>query len=284
MKFKYFLAILCTSLIVGIGVSAAEVENSKVLNNREEDLKVILDGSFLKEERFDKLASIYASQVIDKNDKKLPVELVVSRLRQAILTQESLKQLMQPYDVFSDDEIHQIRQFFENKVFVKYVMDQSFPIVKSNIQVMENLLTKIVQENIEISEKASEEVVESSEGNDQEINNQIEREIIELTEDNFHEEVEQSGKPIIVDVYANWCRPCRAFSSTFEDLHEKYKHECRFAKVNSENEALIVNFLKVSAYPTTVFIHKGKVVSREVGNMSKKDLEAKIQDFIQNLE
>ncbi len=109
-------------------------------------------------------------------------------------------------------------------------------------------------------------------------------EIIQFTKNNFHEEVEQSDKVFIIDVYADWCRPCRYFAPIFETLHEKYKKECQFAKIDADEETLLVNFLKVKAYPTTILMYKGKVVSRLVGYMSKEECEAKIKDFFQEIQ
>src|SRR4051812_14432871 len=72
--------------------------------------------------------------------------------------------------------------------------------------------------------------------------------ILEITKENFHEEIEISTKPVIIDVYATWCPPCVIFSETFEDLHQKYKNECIFAKVDGDQEALLKSYLKVAAY------------------------------------
>lgn len=286
MRFKSYLLLIFCSFIMGVSVQATAAEK-KGSAEREEDLKVIIEQTFLNEDRFDKVASMSAAQAIAKSERDLPIDLVVNRLRESIQSEESLKELMDPYSGFSDKEIHQLREIFENKAFLKY-MDQSFPIIKSNMQVMDRLLNTIIHEDLKISETSA---VESSESSDEEnvedsreISESDDSEILEITEDNFHTEVEESTKPVIIDVYAHWCRPCRDFASTFEAMHKKYHKKCRFAKVNSEEESLLVHFLKVSAYPTIVFIHKGKVISREVGNMPKEAFEEKIKDFLQDLE
>jgi thioredoxin 1 len=277
MKFKlYFLVFF--SLIVSICLEARETEKPKIFSRREEDLNVILEQNFLREDRFDKIAAMYTAQAIDKSQKNLPLEPIVSCLRQSIQTNEIRQQLMQPYNVFSDEEIHQLRQIFETEAFIKY-MELSLPIIKANMQVIDDLLDSIIQQSVEVSEVKSQDHTQ--------IDNEYSQEdwnIIEVTKDNFHEEIEEAKKPAIIDVYAAWCRPCRHFAPIFETLHEKYKGKCRFGQINSDEETLLVNFLKVKAYPTTVLMYKGKVISRLVGYMPKEELEAKIQDFLQEIE
>lgn len=289
MNFKsYFLTIVFT-LLVGTCAHAEGFGKSKV--KREEDVRVILEKTLTGEEILNKVAPMYVAQALNKSGKNLPIEPIVGHLLEEMQTEESLKQFMKSYDQFSDKEIHQLREIHENKAFLKY-MAQIAPIVNSNVQVMEQLLNKVIEENLETSEtpvlesldNSDEESPESIELEHTDTNHEADLEILEITKDNFHEEVEESTKPVIIDVYAQWCRPCRDFSSTFEELHQKYHQECRFAKVNSEEETLLVHFLKVSAYPTTVFIHNGKVVSLEVGNMPKEKLEAKIQKFLKDIE
>jgi thioredoxin 1 len=252
-----------------------EAKNLDTLS-REEDLKVILEKTFFKEDRFDKMAAVFLTQRVNSSENAIPLEILIDRLRQILQTKPMLKQLMVSYQSFSDEEIHELREIFENEVFDKYLED-SFLILESNMQVMDQVLNTMLQGQPKASQKSTQKMVEdfSSKWTD--------AGILEITKENFHEEVEEFQQPVILEVYANWCRPCHEFTPIFENLYQKYKKVCRFGKVNSDEETLLMSFLKVKAYPTTVFLHKGKVISREVGNMSKEKLEAKIQDFLQNL-
>lgn len=281
MKY-YFFGMIC-SLVAYVHGSESEQKELK----REQDIKVILEQTFLKEDRFDKIAAMYVAQAIGKYEENIPVEPIVARLREAMQTKELLKQLMAPYREFSDQEIHQLREIFENETFLKY-MEQSFPIIKSNMQVMDQALNSIVKEGVASSETKDLEKLENADlkkiddSEEAESKDDADQKILEITKDNYHEEVEEYAKPVILDVYADWCRPCRDFSPTFEKLHQEYRQECRFGRVNSE-ESLLVHYLKISAYPSILFIHKGKIVSREVGNISKDKLEEKIQDFLKDI-
>jgi thioredoxin 1 len=293
MKSKsYFFTALCC-LLLGTGMQVLEAKEKEISINREEDLKVILNQTFLREDKFDKTAAMYLAQRINQMDHRIPVESIVSRMRQGMQSKEMMKQLMAPYSAFSDEEIHELREMFESEAFTKYT-EQSFFIMQSNMRVMDQMLNTVLHQGFEVIEMPTKKRIPTFEADSQEIDDQevkyyqsskqSDSEILQITKDNYSEEVEESDKPVILDVYADWCRPCHAFAQTFEEIQEEYKDQCRFGRVNSDQENMLVTFLKVKKYPTTVFIYKGKVISREIGNMPKDKFEEKIKNFLKEIQ
>lgn len=292
MKSKsYVLAALCC-LLLETGTQGLEAKSKENFINREEDLKVILDQTFLKEDKFDKIAAMYLAQRINQLDHRIPVESIIHRMHQGMESKEMMKQLIAPYQSFSDEDIHELREMFESEAFAKYT-EQSFLIMQSNMRVMDQMLNSVLHQGFEVIDMPSKKSISNVEIEDQEINDkkierrlstkQLDSKILQITKENY-EEVEESDMPVILDVYADWCRPCKDFEQTFKEIHQKYRDQCRFGRVNADQENMIVNFLKVKRYPTTVFIYKGKVISREIGNMSKDKFEEKVKDFLQELE
>lgn len=278
MKSKsYFLTVLC-SLVIGFcaqGLEGKVFDNQ--LTNREDDLKVIVEQTFLRHDHFDKVAVSFITQRIDQSEHLVPIETILTRMHQEMQSGEILNQLAESYRSFSDEEIHELRQFFEKEFFVKY-LEQSFSILKSNIRVMDQVLNKILEEeDIELFDVSVKEV----HGIERDI--QAETEILKITKDNFHEEVEEAEIPVILDIFASWCRPCQTLAPIFESLHEKYQEHCRFGKVDSDEEEMLLRFLKIDKYPTILFMYKGKIISREVGAMSQEKFEKKIKEFIENI-
>ncbi len=89
---------------------------------------------------------------------------------------------------------------------------------------------------------------------------------------------------LIIDVYADWCGPCKKFSPIFEAVSkDSNMKEYRFEKANIDTDKLVAKQFKVSSVPTVLFIKKGKEVGREVGYMSKDTFASKITQHFGNL-
>ena len=106
--------------------------------------------------------------------------------------------------------------------------------------------------------------------------------VIDVTDDNFDQNVAQSKLPVILDVYATWCGACKSMEPTFRDLSAQYQDSVRFVKVNYDESPEIVQKYNVTQLPTFLFIYPGqkKPAMRSVGGISKSDFETKIDQFL----
>ena len=101
-----------------------------------------------------------------------------------------------------------------------------------------------------------------------------------INDDNFKTEVEQSSKPVILDVYADWCPPCQMMVPIFEELEREYSSKYVFAKLNvDESRDLSIN-LGISSIPTFIFFKDGKIATKAVGFKSKQEMEDIIQKYL----
>lgn len=105
--------------------------------------------------------------------------------------------------------------------------------------------------------------------------------IIEITDDNF-ELISESKKPVILDVNAAWCGPCRQMAPIFDQLSEEYGDAAVFAKMDFDSHQKLAIKLGVSALPTILFFKAGhkKPSVRSVGLLNKEQLKQKIDDFL----
>ena len=99
----------------------------------------------------------------------------------------------------------------------------------------------------------------------------------DITSANFQEEVVNSTLPVVIDVYATWCGPCKQMSPIIDELATELAGTCKILKLNIDEERDLAVQYNVSSIPTFVFIKGGELVAKETGSMSKEGLKNKIE-------
>lgn len=95
---------------------------------------------------------------------------------------------------------------------------------------------------------------------------------LQITKDNFEQEVLKSDKPVLIDFWALWCGPCRMLSPTITEIAEEYKDKVKVGKVNVDEEAELAAMFRVSSIPLLVVMKNGKVVNSAVGVRPKSQI------------
>lgn len=95
---------------------------------------------------------------------------------------------------------------------------------------------------------------------------------LQITKDNFEQEVLKSDKPVLIDFWAPWCGPCRMLSPTIAEIAEEYKDKVKVGKVNVDEEGELAAMFRVSSIPLLVVMKNGKVVNSAVGVRPKSQI------------
>ncbi len=85
--------------------------------------------------------------------------------------------------------------------------------------------------------------------------------MIELTDQNFEEEIQRIDKPVLVDFFADWCTPCFVFTPILEKLAQEFEGKFILTKVNLDSLPLTAQKFGVDRIPTIILFKGGKPVS-----------------------
>ena len=96
--------------------------------------------------------------------------------------------------------------------------------------------------------------------------------VVEVIDSRFEEQVLRSPLPVLLDVWAPWCVPCRGMEPVIEDLASSLSGRVRVAKLNVDRSPEAVVRLRIQGVPTVILFKGGHEVNRMVGARSKNDL------------
>ena len=102
----------------------------------------------------------------------------------------------------------------------------------------------------------------------------------ELTDANFHQEVEKSDIPYLVDFWAIWCAPCSMLAPIMDEIATEYTGKAMVGKVNVDNEIKTANEFGIQNIPTIIIFKKGKEVERIIGAVPKDHIVEKIKGHL----
>ena len=94
---------------------------------------------------------------------------------------------------------------------------------------------------------------------------------IHIHNHNFHEEVINSDKPVLVDFWAPWCGPCRMVLPIVEEIAAEHP-EYKVVKINVDEESELASRYGVVSIPTLLVIKNGQIVNQSVGARPKNQI------------
>lgn len=97
--------------------------------------------------------------------------------------------------------------------------------------------------------------------------------LVEITIQNFDDEVVKSAIPVLVDFWATWCAPCRAVAPIVEKLATEYEGKIKFGKLNVDDHSEIAERFGVHSIPSLLLFNKGEVAERLIGAVPQKAIE-----------
>ena len=104
--------------------------------------------------------------------------------------------------------------------------------------------------------------------------------IMEFTESNFEQEVVNSSTPVLVDMWAAWCGPCRMITPVVEELAGAYQGKMKVGKLNVDDHPSVAAQFRIMNIPTLLFFKGGQEVDRIVGVVPKEELSRRVERVV----
>ena len=101
--------------------------------------------------------------------------------------------------------------------------------------------------------------------------------VVEFSESNFVQEVTQSTLPVLIDMWAAWCGPCRMIAPIVEELAGKYQGKMKMGKLNVDDHPQVAAQFRIMNIPTLLLFKGGAEVDRIVGVVPKEELTRRIE-------
>lgn len=104
--------------------------------------------------------------------------------------------------------------------------------------------------------------------------------LVEITDANYEQEVLQSKVPVMIDLWAEWCGPCRMIAPIVEELAEEYAGKVKFGKLDVDANRQTATQLGIQAIPTLLLVKDGRIVKQIVGVQPKKNIKVALDELL----
>ena len=96
-----------------------------------------------------------------------------------------------------------------------------------------------------------------------------------INKDNFHKEVLNSDKPVLLDFFASWCGPCRMVAPILDEIAQE-REDIKVCKVDIDEQPELASRYRVMSVPTLMVLKNGQIMEQSIGAKPKHQILAMV--------
>jgi thioredoxin 1 len=234
------------------------VNAQTIENHAEEKLQHIFKNNYLSAQDNLDILHFLADQVLQENGSNLSADELIEQFRVVAAAPEVEQKYLSIYAThFDDQQREHVCELLNDERYMTYRR----PLEIANMQCHDTTL-ELLQDLVKKTQptpKKGEPLTQATHSN-----------IEKLKKENFY---------LVIDVYADWCGPCRHLGPVLEEINAEYGAIYRFVKVNADKEEDLLDEWSVRSLPTLLFIKNGKEVGRQTGFANKEKILTNIKKY-----
>ena len=99
--------------------------------------------------------------------------------------------------------------------------------------------------------------------------------VLHVNKDNFHNEVLNSETPVLLDIFASWCGPCRMVGPILDEIAEE-REDIKVCKVDIDEQPELASRYRIMSVPTLMVLKNGNIVDQSIGARPKHQILAMV--------
>ena len=99
--------------------------------------------------------------------------------------------------------------------------------------------------------------------------------VLHINKDNFHKEVLNSDKPVLLDFFASWCGPCRMVGPILDEIAEE-REDIKVCKVDIDEQPELASRYRIMSVPTLMVMKGGQIMEQSIGAKPKHQILAMV--------